>query len=761
MNDRESNPLFTPFGYLQNPYHQCDKGYKDTRGGILRSDDDYPGFGWYDPNRTQRRWYATFGIGAVWNDSLLFSRSSWAKQGYGSDFHSWNLFSYRLKGNGHFAHITYFQSEGHSVSARVDLRQFSQKKDIQWFWIVHVKNRTQRKIFPDFLPLNRELRIQMEPEEAQVPIKVSLTVHGQDGPEGTPKKEWVFGKTIEEAVLKGIPASHFVGSELYSVIEIDPSEDFSWGTLRLHGPLFGTEKKESDYPERVPDEEGLKDGFDQKRKEMVQFWDKTPRLVGDWDESVKNGFWYDFDTTRMCTYPPKGVFRGAWPSWMIFSPRAVLAEGAMDMNRLGYVDMELAKESILTLFRDTGANVPCLFSSGVPNMVAVDGSICGTSPAWCLPFHQIYQLYLRDPDQKWIAQLYPFLKAYHLWWNQNRTDKEGFVVYCCTWEAGEDDSPRLDPNRTGGSVISEFVRPVELQASMVVDAHIMAFFAQELGNPNEVIFWNEEKDRYLRLLHRLWDPKEGRYRDWDKANNQWLSVRGIPDYWNADFTRFSPLSITAVLFGLIGEEQLRMMKREIPLYLIEPFNVWPSWNYTIAEAATEMGLYTLCSEFSWQIVQRVYRENDRRTLDGFSHPYPGSAREYWPLDPRQFKGNDAYAWGGQTALLMIRQILGFRSSEGTQQIAFELCPSLPFALMEKGKQYGIQGLYYRGFRLDVVYTPISAHEVEVKLILDPAIGLRVERLMGEVLYQSDPKDQHQWIMKSHDPVRVHGIRENR
>ncbi len=760
MSDREPNPLFTPFGYMQNPYHQCGKGYRDLLGGVLRSDDEYPGFGWYYPNRKQCLWYSTFGMGALLNGEMIFSRASWAKQGYGPDLHCWNLFSYRLHVNGQYAHISYFQSEERSLSARVDLCQFTRENDIRWFWIIHVKNMSQRKVIPDSFPLKGELGIQVEPEEASISNKVGFVFHGQNGKERMSRKEWVFGKTIEETVLKGMPASCFIGSELYSLIEIEPSEDFYWCTLRLQGPFHKTEETGINLSEQFSDSERLSVAFHEKQKEAAQFWEKTPKLLGDWDESVKNGFWYDFNTTRMCTFPSMGIFKGVWPSWMIFSPRVVLAEGAMDMNRLAYADMELAKESILTLFRDTGANVPCLFPSGVPNMVAADGSICGTSPAWCLPFHQIYQLYLRDPDQKWMKQLYPFLKSYHLWWNQYRTDEEGFAVYCCTWEAGEDDSPRLDPNRTGGGIISDLVRPVELQAAMALDAHVMAFFAQELGNLNDVNYWNEEKNRYLSLLHRLWDPKEGRYRDWDKMNNHWLSVRGVRDYWNADFTRLSPLSMTAVLFGLIGEEKQRMVKREIPLFLTEPFNVWPSWNYVIMEAATEMGLQKISSEFSWQIVQRVYQENDRRTLDGISHPYPGSAREYWPIDPQRFKGNDAYAWGAQTALLMIRHILGFRSSPITQQIAFELCPSLPFVLMETGKQYGIHGLHYRGLRLSVVYSPISAKEVEVELVVDPAIGLCVERPNGAALYQSDRKDRHKWVMKLHNPVRVQEKKSN-
>ena len=76
-------------------------------------------------------------------------------------------------------------------------------------------------------------------------------------------------------------------------------------------------------------------------------------------------------------------------SWMAAWPRVVLAEGVLDMLRLAYADPALAQRAVLSLFRDAPQpNVPCVFEGGEFNMVAADGSRCGTSPAWCLPFLQ-------------------------------------------------------------------------------------------------------------------------------------------------------------------------------------------------------------------------------------------------------------------------------------------------------------------------------------------------------------------------------------
>jgi hypothetical protein len=160
----------------------------------------------------------------------------------------------------------------------------------------------------------------------------------------------------------------------------------------------------------------------------------------------------------------------------------VLAEGSLDMLRLSFAQPELAQRAVLSMFRDApGPNVPCVFKHGEPNMVAADGAICGTSPAWCVPFHNIKLLYLRTLDRAWLAELYPYLAAYVRWWAAERADAEGWTVYKCTWEAGEDNSTRLDPDGEGDHVISQFARPIELQASMAHAAATLGFFERELG----------------------------------------------------------------------------------------------------------------------------------------------------------------------------------------------------------------------------------------------------------------------------------------
>src|SRR5690606_35927698 len=49
--------------------------------------------------------------------------------------------------------------------------------------------------------------------------------------------------------------------------------------------------------------------YRRKVDEDTSFWSGAPILDGDWPATWKNGFVYDLETTRMCTFPAMGVFR--------------------------------------------------------------------------------------------------------------------------------------------------------------------------------------------------------------------------------------------------------------------------------------------------------------------------------------------------------------------------------------------------------------------------------------------------------------------
>ena len=455
--------------------------------------------------------------------------------------------------------------------------------------------------------------------------------------------------------------------------------------------------------------ERVQTAIERARAEDDALWRGGARLAGDWPDAWRRGWVYDMETTRMCVMPAGGVFADVWPSWMVQWPRAVVAEGTLDMVRLAYLSPDLAKRAVLSLFRDAPApNVPCIFQHGEPNMVAKDGSVCGTSPAWCVPFYNLERLYLLTLDDDWLADLYPYLARYVEWWLAERTDRDGWGVYKCTWEAGEDDTPRLDPERRGDNVVSEFVRPVELQATMALSAAVLARFVDVLGRADEADRWRSVADAYSEKTRTLWDPAAGRFRDWDARAGQFLEPAGEANYWGIDPCRFSALAFTPVLAGLADDAQVAALAREVELYDCPPWTLWASWSYVILETALAAGWRDFAARVAAQIVGRVYPELDRRTVEG-NEPTPGVAREYWPLDLSEWRSCEGYGWGATTASFLARQVFGFL--EGgypapdiqAPLLTFRLAPGLPTHLLTVGRRYALANIPYRGTHASVEY----------------------------------------------------------
>jgi hypothetical protein len=460
--------------------------------------------------------------------------------------------------------------------------------------------------------------------------------------------------------------------------------------------------------------------YDRVVAEDREFRSACPGLSGDWPAHWAEGLHHDFQTTRLLVQPPGGIFTDVWPAWMAAWPRVVFAEGTLDMLRLAYADPSLALRAVASLLRDAPeANVPCIFRDGEYNMVAADGSRCGTSPAWCLPFLNLQLLYLRTLDKEWLAQVYPYAAAYVDWWLSQRTDAEGWLVYKCTWESGEDGNPRLDPTASGNADISGRVRPVELQATLAHAAGVLAFFATEIGQ--DAVRWRRLEADYRQRTAELFDPDEQRYKDWLIAEGQ--SQRGCPQtpYWGIDACRYSAQSLTPLLLGL------PLPEAEVWRHTTPPWTLWPSWTWSLVESAAAGGLYTGVGQLVYETLDRVYRVTTRRELGSLQRQMPGSSPEFWPEDWRTYAGSDAYGWGATTANLLIRHLFGFKESLDTSGWVAELTPAFPDSMLQPGARYTITRLNYRDRQFDLTYTvldparlratlelPNSRYEFEVK-----------------------------------------------
>jgi hypothetical protein len=704
---------YTPYGYLANPAARA-TSWEDLRGGTLRTPGDVVGMGWHYPWDRHPRATVELVLRLTAGERRYAGRDDWAALGLHSAYHSVLLFSYNWSAGDVAGEFRCCLADPDTLVGVVELRNeapFARRQRVEL-----LARAGRAGDAPPVELLAGGAGWRLLPGDPAPPHAL-LALSGGDLP----------GTLVRDGGAAPLPAPPGLAGAAAGVaweVALAPGQTV---TLAVALRREAAAAPASAAP-AAPDWRAAEAAA---RRRDGDFWAGAPWLGGDWPAHWRRGWVYDLETTRLCLRPPGGVFSDVWPAWMAHYPRAVVAEGTLDMLRLGYAAPELAKRAVLTLFRDAPApNVPCVFEGGEPNMVAKDGSICGTSPAWCLPFYNVEALYRWTLDRDWLARLYPHLAAYLRWWLAERVDAEGWVVYRCTWEAGEDNSPRLDPEQEGDHVITDFTRPVELQAMTAVSAGVLSRLATELGDAAGARAWAAVAGDYRARTRALWDDAEGRFRDWDKRAGAFVRPAGRPVYWDADPGRYSPLSLTPLLDGVATPEQARRLGDELPAYDVAPWCDWPSWTYAIVESAAAAGYHAFAARMAARIVERVWRRVDRRDLYGYARPLPGVAPEYWPTDVMAYTGSDGYGWGATTLSLLLRQVIGLTESEITDRWAVHLTPGLPDALLVPGREYALRGLTYRGRRFDLAYLIGPAGDLTVRLRFAAPVALTVEIVPG-------------------------------
>ncbi|MCP4640121.1 MAG: hypothetical protein GY851_06800 [bacterium] len=333
--------------------------------------------------------------------------------------------------------------------------------------------------------------------------------------------------------------------------------------------------------------------------------------------------------------------------------------------------------------------------------------------------HVIRAIHALHGDDAWIAGLYSHLKAYLDWWLENRTDERGGLHCHCDWESGQDGSRRF-PENEGADADS--VRTVDVEAAMAEALGNMAELAEIAGRPEDRPRWEQLAAERVRKTRAMF--VDGWFRDFDTRTEQPII---LPDY--TDIMMLAPLAC-----GVATPEQVEALRlrfqhfRENP----RPWLEWPSFFLVYGEAAWTAGLHEQAGEVTADIADRVYRRLDRRDLqfDDPDQPYvgyrvPGVACEYWPIDDDTEPGGEAYGWGATLPLYIIRDIVGFRESNGTDGQEFLLAPALPERLRTPGKSYAVRNLSFHGVGFAVCYEVWDANRLRVILEYESTEPIRI------------------------------------
>lgn len=738
---RNSLPLdqektyFTPHGILQNPYHV----WPGSPSGVLRSRpamgfEWVVGWGWnFIINPT---YVATLNVGVNVNGHGFYKVKDFTDNGINlySRYHTKNLISYDWEYAGLRFSFKFFLAGENSIACLAEIENLNdEERTLSLYPVGRL-----------FLPRPLIVRGYIV-RRAQAPVYIVLLSRALNltvvlGGNGTSVSQGLayYEREVENWIKKDDIPGHGDGKSLFSLFTVHGSLKYE---LKIpprskRRTLLIMSRGNTHEAALEAMQHCLKDVDNILRRKMEEdkrFWLKAPKLIGDWPEHWINGFIYDLETLRTVIYPPTGVFKHRWDIMHVNWPRNVIAETSIDMLILSYVDEEISKEVLLGLFKDALApNVPCVHADGTYNMVAMDGSRCGTSPAWCLPFYAYSIIYSRTRDVKWLREIYPYWSRYLRWWLKNRVDKDGWLHYKCSWESGEDLAPRFGPQTSGGQLI-EHIRASELHAVMAHAAKTMAFYARELSlGINEIKYWENVYETYSRKLQEMWF--NGWFHDYDVRAGR--------------FTRYKdPLHLSPAFLGLASKDQVAEMLRDTDRLLLEFVKSvgvetleWPCLTFPYMEALWVAGEFEVSKretmlEQLYELIDRVYSMMDMRVWKR-NYPLPGVSYENWapPGVPRV----EGYGWGALLSLLVIRYLIGFREIELTNETAFLLSPGFPEGLAQTGRSYGIKGLRFRDVILDILYRVESRDILNISIIYasDKNYIMRVLDRDGKIIYKS-------------------------
>jgi|SRR5450755_46003 hypothetical protein len=715
---------FTPYGYLDNPYHS----WKLNSSGVLRSRAPL-GMGWHVPNlgsyaRNQFQYTAHLGLGLKIGKTVLVTPEDFRRHNCTivSHLHTKNRFEYTCTVPKHALTLTarYFLVQEHALGCILSLSTTAKSSLSVTCFLLH-----QHTHNPQTSRLWEHGLYAIDgPQEGTALLGIAsegdVFVHGARSADGGElvSGEMGYGIALEDAAIW----AHGVAVQRPNITEHEESTGWQARTVILPYTLTlpATSAASADPSTRiinailargVSQDEAFKrweDGIEeialaeaQHRSDDEQFWSHAPQLSGDWPASWRRGLSYDLETLRMTMRPPVGVLPTSWDGMQIQAPRCVLAEAAMDTLFLSYADPELATEVLLGHFESAPRpNVPCMREDGSYNMVADDGQICGTAPEWGFPLWCCDQLFRRTGDLHWLRRLYPAASAYLRWWLEQRRDAEGWLVYACSWESGQDVSSRFGPQQTGGTII-EHVRPVDLQASMAQGAEILERWAQLLAQTSvdaidfaaETSYWHGVAADFMAKTRFMW--RDGWFRDYDAVAREWSSQ---PD----------TMHLAPVFCGAADSEQIAQLRSyfaQPPAHSGWASLSWPPVVMTLVGAAANAAQPLDAAELAYGYIDASYRSTDSRELDE-QGGLPGVTREYratvtkgkWGAVDYVNAGIEGYGWGALSVHLLLRYLLGLRENESG---SISVVPALPQALRRQGATYRASPVPWGSYMLDV------------------------------------------------------------
>jgi len=701
MPPARAKERYTPHGYLANPHHCA----KLDRCGVLRSSEPL-GFALWYPNHPGP-YGRGFGYCAELNLALRVERRSAVAPADLADWHApvhtARRFTYAARVGAVEMTAAYVLVRRGLLRAVVGMRNASARAvEVRLFGLAqHVRNAAFSGLWEEGLLARARgegtVELRSHPEGTAVVLACG----------GPARAAGCYASLA--AARKAVRAGASPGGAPRSIVRNGRGENRVAGAVEVRAALPAGGRKTVTFSLAVSDMEAeladllatpaaatraaqaANESEDQARG------DQSVALSGDWPDHWRRGLHYDFQTLRMCILPPRGIFRHPWDGMQIQAPRFVLAETTFDMFLHGYAFPREAQQVVRGALRDAPEPwMPCLREDGSANMIAWDGHPCGTAPEWGAPAWVLARLYRRRPDRRWLADVLGPLTAYLRWWDEHRTDEAGFAHYLCSYESGQDMSPRFDPQKGGGDDVTH-CRPVDLQAAMADSWRFVAEAEALLGRPARARPAARRAEHYRARTEALWAGRE--YRDFSRRRGRFAAVRDV-------------MHLTPFYYALADPAHAAAVRDRVREMCAAERQVWPTFQLVLAESAYRLGCPRELAAMAAERVEHVYAALDAPRA-GRRGPLPGVQHEYWPDKP--VWGAEGYGWGALCVALVVRYLGGWREDGPLAGEGFTLAPALPRRLARPGAVLRLHNLPALGRRFDLTYEVGAGGRLSVRL----------------------------------------------
>lgn len=146
---------------------------------------------------------------------------------------------------------------------------------------------------------------------------------------------------------------------------------------------------------------------------------------------------------------------------------------------------------------------------------------CPQSPIGAWALNHYLTLNNGDGDLQFARDLYPRLKANHLFWRDySDADNDGLAEYNWSGQIGDDspiwDSVRMSQDEKSGCFWMPPIASVTCNSFLFRDAREMARVAAALGEGREITFWKERAEQIAdKMKEILWVEEDQRYWDYN------------------------------------------------------------------------------------------------------------------------------------------------------------------------------------------------------------------------------------------------------